>query len=154
MAPLAQLLDRPKAGAGLLPAGLAPLAPAACLGSPQGYTRHVAYADPAGRYTALYLVWRAGQFSPVHGHRTWCVYRVLQGELRETLYGWDDTATQAYETGIVARRPGDVVRARPGLQNIHRLGNAGGEVAISLHIYGVDEASVACGVNLLVAAAA
>jgi predicted metal-dependent enzyme (double-stranded beta helix superfamily) len=153
MAPLTQLLDRPQAGAGLPPLGLAPLAPAACLGSPQGYTRHVAYADPAGRYTALYLVWRPGQFSPVHGHRTWCVYRVLQGELRETLYGWDNAATEAYESGIVARHPGDVVRAGPGLNHIHRLGNAGTGVAISLHVYGVDEASVACGVNLLVAVA-
>ena len=48
------------------------------------YTRHIAYADPHGAFTVAYLIWRPGQFSPVHGHKTWCTYQVLQGELAET----------------------------------------------------------------------
>lgn len=120
-------------------------------GSPQGYTRHVAYADPYGRFTMAYLIWRPGQFSPVHGHRAWCAYRVLQGELSETHYRWDAALQTALKTGHATRRPDDVVTASSGLRQIHRLGNNGEQTAISLHIYGVRQADIATGVNLLVA---
>jgi predicted metal-dependent enzyme (double-stranded beta helix superfamily) len=115
-----------------------------------GYSRHVAYADPYGHFTIVYLVWPPQQFSPVHGHRTWCAYRVLQGELTETLYRWDPAAQCAQPVREVARRPGDIVTAEAGLQQIHRLGNAGPDLAVSLHIYGVDAQSIATGVNHLV----
>ncbi|WP_459616974.1 cysteine dioxygenase family protein [Bordetella sp. 2513F-2] len=122
-------------------------------GSPEGYQRHLAYADPHGSYSIMYLVWRPGQFSPVHGHKTWCTYRVLQGVLSETHYRWDPGQAQATPCGQAVRRPGDIVTATPGLRQIHRLGNAGPEVAISLHIYGVAGADIATGVNHLVASA-
>lgn len=130
---------------------LAGLPPALREGSPDGYARHVAYADPHGRFTIVYLVWRPGQHSPVHGHKTWCTYRVLQGELTESHYLWDAAARRARACGGAVRRPGDIVTAAPGLEQIHRLGNAGTQTAISLHIYGVAEADIACGVNHVVA---
>jgi len=133
---------------------LAGLPPALRQGSPDGYARHVAYADPHGRFTIAYLIWRPGQHSPVHGHRTWCTYRVLQGELSETHYRWDPAARQAVACGGALRRPGDIVTATPGLEQIHRLGNAGIGTAISLHLYGVAEADIATGVNHVVASAA
>src|SRR6185369_9344553 len=34
-------------------------------GVPGSYARHVLYADPAGRFTVVALVWDKGQFSPV-----------------------------------------------------------------------------------------
>ncbi|MCG2603228.1 MAG: cysteine dioxygenase family protein, partial [Achromobacter sp.] len=80
------------------------------------YTRHIAYADPHGAFTVAYLIWRPGQFSPVHGHKTWCTYQVLQGELAETHYRWDPVAAAAIACGEVSRRPGDVVTAAPGLR--------------------------------------
>jgi len=86
----------------------------------------------------------------VHGHKTWCTYQVLQGELAETHYRWDPVAAAAIACGEVSRRPGDVVTAAPGLRQIHRLGNAGPGVAVSLHIYGVDQADLCTGVNHLV----
>jgi predicted metal-dependent enzyme (double-stranded beta helix superfamily) len=115
------------------------------------YVRHVAYADPQGGFTIMYLVWQPGQFSPVHGHKTWCAYRVLQGCLTETRYRWDADAGQAWPADDVERRPGDIVTAAPGLGQIHRLGNGGTEVAVSLHVYGVGEAQIAAGVNLVIA---
>ena len=114
------------------------------------YTRHIAYADPHGAFTVAYLIWRPGQFSPVHGHKTWCTYQVLQGELAETHYRWDSDAAAAIACGEARRRPGDIVTATPGLRQIHRLGNAGPGVAVSLHIYGVDQADLCTGVNHLV----
>lgn len=120
-------------------------------GRPDTYTRHIAYADPLGAFTVAYLIWRPGQFSPVHGHKTWCTYQVLQGELTETHYRWDAQADAAIACGEVRRRPGDIVTASQGLQQIHRLGNAGPDVAVSLHIYGVAQADLCTGVNHLVA---
>jgi hypothetical protein len=34
-----------------------------------------------------------------------------------------------------------------GGRSVHRIGNAGGETAVSLHVYGVGAARVATGVN-------
>ncbi|CAB3697900.1 cysteine dioxygenase family protein [Achromobacter pestifer] len=115
------------------------------------YTRHIAYADPHGAFTVAYLIWRPGQFSPVHGHKTWCTYQVLQGELTETHYRWAPESSAAIASGEVIRRPGEIVTATQGLRQIHRLGNAGTEVAVSLHIYGVDQADLCTGVNHLIA---
>lgn len=118
-----------------------------------GYFRHVAYADPLGHFTIVYLVWPPQQFSPVHGHRTWCAYRVLQGQLTETLYRWDEDAQCAYPLRHAQRLPGDIVTAHAGLEQIHRLGNKGPDLAVSLHVYGVDAQAIATGVNHLVATA-
>ena len=118
-------------------------------GSPDKYCRHVAYADPSGRFTIAFLVWRPGQYSPAHGHKTWCAYRVLQGEMSETLYNWNP-ATQSLSLNCqLARKPGDIFTAVPGMQQTHRLGNSGNTVAITLHVYGVAEDEIATGVNLL-----
>jgi len=120
-------------------------------GSPDTYLRRVAYSDPHGSFTIFYLVWRPGQATPVHGHKTWCTYRVLQGELSETHYRWDADSELARPVGEALRRPGDAVTATPGLERIHRLRNAGDDIAISLHIYGVARAEAQTGVNHVVA---
>jgi predicted metal-dependent enzyme (double-stranded beta helix superfamily) len=117
------------------------------------YSRHVAYADPHGHFTIVYLVWPPGQFSPVHGHHTWCAYRVVKGELTETLYHWNKRAQYARALSHARRRPEDIVTAAPGLGQIHRLGNASTDIAVSLHVYGIDESSIATGVNHIVASA-
>lgn len=141
---------------------LALLPAAARAGSPDGYTRHLVYADPLDRFSAMLLVWRPGQASPVHGHRTWCAYRVLQGTLQERHYRWDADAGVARACGGTERRPGGVFSVPAGLRHIHALSNDGtetgggdgaGGVAISLHIYGVAPEHIATGVNLLVQAA-
>lgn len=127
------------------------LAPDALVPPQRGYARHIAYADPHGLFTIVYLVWPPGQFSPVHGHHTWCAYRVVSGELTETLYRWDESTQSARAIREVSRRPGDIVTAAPGLEQIHRLGNASSDVAVSLHVYGIDKQVIATGVNQVVA---
>lgn len=138
---------------------LALLPAAARAGSPDGYTRHLVYADPMARFSAMLLVWRPGQASPVHGHRTWCAYRVLQGTLYERHYRWDEAAQLARPSGGVMRGPEAVFSVPAGLGHIHSLGHAmdqhhgaTDDIAISLHLYGVEAAQIATGVNLLVAA--
>lgn len=141
---------------------LALLPAAARAGSPDGYTRYLVYADPMARFSAMLLVWRPGQASPVHGHRTWCAYRVLQGTLVERHYRWDEAAQVARPSGSVMREPGAVFSVPAGLGHIHSLGHPGrrmdagdgepDDIAISLHLYGVEAAQIATGVNLLVEA--
>ncbi|WP_081084337.1 cysteine dioxygenase family protein [Burkholderia territorii] len=121
----------------------------------QQYCRHLLAADPLGRYTVVSLVWRPGQWSPVHGHRTWCGYTVLDGTLTETLYDWNEAAGHATEVRCCRREVGAVSFVRAGATGIHRLGHdddaAQSAPAVSLPVYGVPVGQIATHVNDLVA---
>lgn len=117
------------------------------------YARHTVAADPAGRFTLLAIVWGAGQFSPVHAHDTWCAYAVVERPLAETLYRHDPHTDAAVPIREAVRPPGFACFAHGGLEQIHRLGNAGGPPALSLHVYGVDGTRVGTHVNRVMAVA-
>lgn len=119
-------------------------------GSPEKYTRNVLYADPLGRFTVMALIWRQGQFTPVHGHWTWCGYSVLCGEMEEENFAWNSGARIARPKDRVTRSLHCAVVSPPGLDDIHRLGNVASRTAISLHVYGVDSLSVATRINRVV----
>jgi predicted metal-dependent enzyme (double-stranded beta helix superfamily) len=114
------------------------------------YARHVLHSDPAGRFTVLALVWGPGQFSPPHAHHTWCSYAVLDGTLTETVYSYDEATAKASPLRVAERQPGYHCFSRAGLDQIHRLGNAGAGPAISIHVYGVDRERITTHVNRLV----
>lgn len=120
-------------------------------GSPHGYTRHILHSDRVGRYTLVALVWHPGQRTPAHGHHTWCAYSVIEGALKEERFGWDDMKKGAGLQGIATLQAGDACGAPAGLGNIHRLGNATQERAISLHVYGVHAQYVTTHVNHIIA---
>jgi predicted metal-dependent enzyme (double-stranded beta helix superfamily) len=124
------------------------MSPDQCQASAHCYTRHIVYGDPAGRFTILALIWGAGQFSPVHAHQTWCGYVVCDHALTETEYAFE--AGRAVPLRTVERQRGYCCFGQAGLDQIHRLGNAGARPAISLHVYGVDPALVATHVNRMV----
>ncbi|MDR5854116.1 cysteine dioxygenase family protein [Caballeronia sp. LZ062] len=125
-------------------------------GSQQGYQRHLLAADPLGlgRFAIAALVWEPGQFSPVHAHRTWCGYAVIEGALAETLYRWDVDACRAVETRRHSREAGAVSYADAGRGAIHRLGNLADATAraVSIHVYGVASEHIATHVNDLLVA--
>ncbi|WP_244813845.1 cysteine dioxygenase family protein [Caballeronia sp. Lep1P3] len=123
-------------------------------GSPHGYCRHLLAADPLGRYAIAALVWEPGQASPVHGHRTWCGYAVIDGTLAETLYRWDADAQCAVHTRHRVRETGAVSYVDAGRAAIHRLGNPADARtrAVSIHVYGVAGEHIATHVNDLLAA--
>ena len=114
------------------------------------YARHPIYGDPAGRFTIVAIVWGARQFSPIHAHHAWCAYAVCEGELQETLYAWDAKRDRARAASTGIRSPGYGCYAHAGLDQIHRLGNPGPDVAISLHVYGVERERVSTHVNRVV----
>jgi predicted metal-dependent enzyme (double-stranded beta helix superfamily) len=111
------------------------------------YARHVIYSDPFGRFTILAIVWDAGQFSPAHAHDTWCAYAVHDGTLTETCYSHDPSSSKAKPVCTKVRNPGYSCFAGAGLDQIHRLGNAGTRPAISIHVYGVERERIATHVN-------
>jgi predicted metal-dependent enzyme (double-stranded beta helix superfamily) len=155
---VARALDRPAAHMAerIVPALAAAaadpalVAPEQCRPHAECYARQVLYADPAGRFTVLALVWGAGQFSPPHAHHAWCAYAVRAGVLSETLYAYDEAAGLARPSRVAARTAGYACFADGGLDQIHRLGNAGGEPAMSIHVYGVARDRIATHVNRIV----
>jgi predicted metal-dependent enzyme (double-stranded beta helix superfamily) len=111
------------------------------------YARHTIASDPAGRFTLLSIVWAPGQFSPPHAHDAWCAYVVVENALTETLYDFDARSGTAIAADTAQREPGYACFAPAGLEQIHRLGNAGGVGAISIHAYGVEGSRVGTHVN-------
>lgn len=126
------------------------LGPEQCLGRNDCYARHILYADPAGRFTIIAIVWSAGQFSPPHAHHAWCAYGVYENTLKETTFAWDAGSATARPRLTEAREPGYSCFADAGLDQIHRLGNAGSRPAISIHVYGVERENIATHVNRMV----
>ncbi len=121
---------------------------AGCRCSPDAYTRHLLHEGDG--YSVLALVWRPGQMSPVHAHRTWCVFGVHCGWMTETFF--DRTEAGAEPVACAARRAGDVGGGPASPEAIHRLANLGTEVAISVHVYAARFARLAQEVNLVLAA--
>lgn len=113
---------------------------------PDRYVRHLLQADAEGGYAVVALVWRPGQLSPVHAHRTWCAFGVQQGVLSETFYAPGEPlmprATRLLAPGATGHG-----RADPG--QIHRLANFSCRTAISIHCYGVPFERFGADVNLV-----
>jgi predicted metal-dependent enzyme (double-stranded beta helix superfamily) len=114
--------------------------------SHENYARHLLYSDPEGRFSVLSLVWDHGQRSPVHGHYCWCAVGVYQGRLTETSYQESFTGGLPALVGKTPRGVGSV-SFEPAASGIHRISNDSGEVAISLHVYGVPRENISIGVN-------
>ncbi|NKC33321.1 cysteine dioxygenase family protein [Falsiroseomonas selenitidurans] len=107
-----------------------------CPCCPDRYIRHLLHSDPAGGYAVVALVWRPGQMSPVHAHRTWCALGVHQGTLTETLYApQQGDLPQPRATRLL--RPGEGSHGAADPDLIHRLANLSCRTAVSIHCYGV-----------------
>jgi predicted metal-dependent enzyme (double-stranded beta helix superfamily) len=129
------------------------LPPDILAGRPGGYTRHLLACDPAGRFAAAAIVWRPGQYTAVHGHQTWCGFRIVQGVLSEEWFKWDAPTQRAVHDGERWCAAGDASFVPAGLGGIHRIANWGPHNAVSFHVYGVRADDIATSVNLLVEAA-
>ena len=113
---------------------------------PDRYVRHLLHADAAGGYAVVALVWRPGQLSPVHAHRSWCAFGVQRGVLTETFYAPGDPpvpqATRLLAPGATGHGPADPAQ-------IHRLANLSCRTALSIHCYGVPFERFGADVNLV-----
>jgi predicted metal-dependent enzyme (double-stranded beta helix superfamily) len=109
--------------------------------TPDRYSRRLLHRDPAGRYSALVMVWDREQGTPLHDHAgMWCVECVYQGRIRVTSYSVHGGNP---ETGVVRFEKETVVHAGVGEAGAlippfeyHVLENAGDQPAVTLHVYG------------------
>ena len=51
--------------------------------SDAGYTRHLIHEQQDPPFSLYTMVWRPGQWTPVHDHGAWGIVGVLEGELHE-----------------------------------------------------------------------
>lgn len=105
------------------------------VGDPAGYRQRVLHVAEDGAFSLVALVWLPGQATPIHDHLTWCVVGVHRGGESETRYRLLDDAL--VESAQLANPPGSVAGLVPP-GDIHRVMNAGHDVAISIHVYGAD----------------
>jgi predicted metal-dependent enzyme (double-stranded beta helix superfamily) len=149
-APAAQFGARIRAVLGDAEALTACLPVEVLAGRAEGYSRHLLACDPAGRFAAAAIVWRPGQFTPVHGHQTWCGFRIVKGVLSEERFKWDSMAERAT---LVEQRQcavGESSFVPAGFGGIHRIVNHSATNAVSFHVYGVHADDIATRVNRLV----
>lgn len=114
--------------------------------SHDNYARHLLYADPAGRFSVLSLVWDHGQRSPIHGHYCWCAIAVYQGTLTENYYREDPADGTPLLVSSMQRGAGTLSFDRPA-SGIHRITNDSGAPAVSLHVYGIAKSAITTGIN-------
>ena len=112
------------------------LRPDQCVGDPAKYRQHLLHVAEDGAFSLVALVWLPGQATPIHDHLAWCVVGVHEGAEHEIRYtaGPDGLLVP---TGSTVALAGDVDGLLPP-GDIHRVTNAGTDLAISLHVYGAD----------------
>jgi predicted metal-dependent enzyme (double-stranded beta helix superfamily) len=108
---------------------------------PERYARRLLHRDPAGRYTAIVMVWDKDQGTALHDHAgIWCVEVVYRGRIRVTSYsvtGGDperDLVRFHQETSVMAG-VGEAGALIPPFE-YHVIENPDPTPAITLHVYG------------------
>ncbi|MBT8063268.1 MAG: cysteine dioxygenase [Gammaproteobacteria bacterium] len=121
---------------------------ACCEPGDESYRRHLLYADPAGRFTVLAVVWRPGQGTPIHGHTAWGAVGVYRGHPSVATYCYQEGQTPV-PTGEHYCRPGEVCHVEAGVAAPHRVFNESDDVAITIHTYGRDLTIDPAAINIL-----
>ena len=116
------------------------LHPDQCVGDPAEYRQHLLHVAADGAFSLVALVWIPGQATPIHDHLSWCVVGVHEGAEHETRYARTEEGLLV-KTATAVSHPGNVDGLLPP-GDIHRVTNAGTELAISLHVYGADLSQV------------
>jgi predicted metal-dependent enzyme (double-stranded beta helix superfamily) len=96
--------------------------------------RYLCYQDPDFDFVIMALVWGPGDATPIHDHGTWGVELVLQNQLKVTTYTDCEVNPEPVDSAIIG--PGSVMHNLPPARDVHKIEHAGGDCAISLHIYG------------------
>ena len=113
----------------------------------KSYARNLVFEAEDGRLSLFALVWRPGQWTPVHDHGTWGVVGVLEGALEERNYircdddqGRNSGCDQGIDLrrgGVILMTPGTVTSFVPNPDHIHMTGVSEDRPrAVSLHLYG------------------
>jgi cysteine dioxygenase len=101
---------------------------------PNKYTRNLV-DDGNGKYNLIVLCWGPGQQSPIHDHaKSHCLFKVLDGELTESRYGWPkgECEMKLKTQDLYITNQVNYMHDQIGL---HRVSNKSQKPAISLHLY-------------------
>ena len=79
------------------------------------------------------LVWKPGAKTPVHNHKCFCTFAMLQGTIDEIQYDANATYQQT-----ISYTTGDIACMIPDGDDVHCMSNTSDTVAISLHFYGIN----------------
>ena len=115
---------------------------------PKKYRQHVLHVENDSSFSVAALVWLPGQETPIHDHVSWCVVGVYKGAEHEIRYELRQQEGETYlaQTGDGLSRDGSVdVLLPPG--DIHKVANAGSDLAVSIHIYGANLAALGCSIR-------
>jgi len=112
-------------------------------GHDEHYARNLVHAEQDGSMSLYSLVWRPGQWTPVHDHGAWGVVGVVKGALQERNYIRTDGRLRE-DSGITLMRggtsvllPGTVTTFVPNPDHIHRAGVPRDmPETVTLHLYG------------------
>jgi predicted metal-dependent enzyme (double-stranded beta helix superfamily) len=104
------------------------------------YRQHLLHVSECRRLSVVALVWRPGQSTAIHDHVSWCVVGVYRGVEREERYEIvpSPQGPALHPAGAVLAPRGHVETLIPPDGDIHAVTAAGGETAISIHVYGAD----------------
>lgn len=114
-------------------------------GEADGYTRNLIFGSEEEGLSLYAIVWRPGQWTPIHDHGTWGVVGVVEGLLEEQAFvpandtddSDPDTRISLAPGGLVLLPPGAVATFVPNPDHIHQTGVADDRPAtLSLHLYG------------------
>ncbi len=107
------------------------------------YARNAVHICPEGKASLFTMVWKPGQWTPIHDHGTWGVVGVVRGLFEERGYIRTDNCEGdqgiCLVPGAVALLPpGAVSTFVPSPDHIHKTGNREdrSESAVTLHLYG------------------
>jgi 3-mercaptopropionate dioxygenase len=111
--------------------------------SDAGYTRNLVFDEPDASLSLYAIVWRPGQWTPVHDHGSWGVVGVVEGVLEERSYvrlnadRGADEGIDLVRGGTLLLQRGSVTSFVPNPDHIHVTGvPADRPRAVSLHLYG------------------
>ena len=114
-----------------------PIAPEARLPLEGQAVGNLLYADPAGRFHVLAVVFPEGTSSGVHRHGCWGVIGYLQGSDEETRFRpahEDEHRADLTEASRHVWHQGDVTLLLPPDEAWHRVRNPGPGTGVSVHV--------------------
>lgn len=110
-----------------------------------GYSRNLIYAAADDTLSLYALVWRPGQWTPIHDHGSWGVVGVVEGVLEERNFARvdehrdsnRDDGIDLVRAGVILLSSGAVTTFVPNPDHIHLTGVDESRASVlSLHLYG------------------
>jgi predicted metal-dependent enzyme (double-stranded beta helix superfamily) len=107
------------------------------------YRTNLVHVADAGAYSVVALVWRPGQRTPIHSHRSWCVVGVHEGSEVERSFSWSDG--RLVERGAQRYDVGAITWMTEGDDDVHEV--VASTAAVSIHVYGLDYRTTASSIR-------